>query len=81
MEDAKNYGQMMKSSFRTPYMNYPYSMGMENQGMMNMPKYQAPYYAPSHHAKPNEQGYSGSQNNNFSNPKNEAHGDLFNNPK
>ena len=72
---------MMKASYRTPYMNYPYGMGMESQGMNNIPKYQAPYYAPSHPPLTNDPVYSGNQNNNFSNHKNEAQADLFNNPK
>ncbi len=68
----------MKANYRTPYMNYSAPMGMEPQNMMGAPKYQQPYYPP-HPSMPNDAPYSGIQNNYFSNHKNEAPADLFNN--
>lgn len=81
VDDAKNYGQMIKSNYRVPYPNQPYVTGMENQAMPGFPKYQTPYYAPPFPQMPHNPSYSGVQNNNFSANKNEAQADLFNNPK
>lgn len=81
VDQAKNYGQMMKSAYRMPYVNYPYGAPVENQGVMPMPGFQAPVYTQPFMPMQTTPAYSGPQNNNVSNHKNEAQPGLFNNAK